>query len=165
VGIMRSENVNGRQVIDLYGFETKTIRFPSGYELRVKGRFAKVASKLWKYLITKGILVQSFGETEKITRIHIDGRDLFDKIYEHYFNLLEASRDPEEVLIGPNTLRQIMNTPALQDYQGGPFRLNAIGERCHAGARPGDMPRKEMFNLPVRVVPQMEGILVLDRVR
>lgn len=162
MGIMRSENTNGKQVIDLYGFKQKVTRFPSGYELRVKGRFAKLATKLWRYLIDKGVLVQSFGEQEKVTRIHLDGHDLFNKICEHYYNLLEACRDPEQVLIGSNTMRELMNLPQLRDYAGSPFEFTAYGERTDI-IRGG--PVKRAFNLPVRVVPQMEGVVILDRVR
>jgi hypothetical protein len=154
--------MNERQVIDLYDFNKITHKLPSGYELRVEGRFAGLAAKLWRFLIKKGLLVQSYRDVEKVTRVQLDGCDLFDKICKHYYSLLSACRDPQMVLIGPNTMAELMHLPQLREYSGGPFSFSAQGERI-------DMVRggrvKRAFNLPVRVVSQMEGVVIVDRER
>lgn len=151
-----------RQMVDLYDFKEVTFKVPSGYELRVTGRFGGIATKMWRFLIRKGLLVQSFRDDVKVTRVHLDGGDLFDKIYRHYYSLLAACRDPERVLIGPNTMAELMNLPQLRDYAGGPFQFTAHGERIDE-VRGGRIRRA--FNLPVQVVPQMEGVVIVDSVR
>jgi hypothetical protein len=159
---MSSRSYNGRQVVDLYTMERVTFQVPAGYELRHDGRFAGLKKKVWNFLIRKGILVQSFRDHEEVKRVHLDGHDLFNRICEHYYNLLDACRNPSQVLIGPNTMSELMNLPQLRDYSGSPFEFTAHGERSDM-IRGG--PVRRAFDLPVRVVPQMEGIVILDSIR
>jgi hypothetical protein len=41
------------QTIEIYDFKEKHVRIPRGWELRVEGRFAKVATKFWDYAARK----------------------------------------------------------------------------------------------------------------
>lgn len=149
--------MNGRQVINLYRMERVPFRVQEGFDLQPRGRFAKLQQKLWDWCRKKGLIVHHYRDTEEVKRIVIDGCDLFDRIHEQYYSLMENMREPEMVLIGPQTLCEIANMPEMRDYNDGPFTMNAFGERRHTSGR------REMFNLPVRVVPHMEGCLILDR--
>jgi hypothetical protein len=153
------------QTVEIYDFKEKNIRVPRGFELHIEGRFAKLAKKLWNYLIKKGLLVQSYMDDTRVERVRIDGRDLFDNIMKQWEGSLYRDHDPELVIVGRDTFRKMMSIRELHDYCGGPLSFNAIGERCHSTGRSGDRPTKTMFNLPVRVVTNMEGIVVVDRAR
>jgi hypothetical protein len=168
---MRSEKTpGGKQVIEVYDFKEKHVRIPRGFELRVEGRFAKVANKLWNYLIKKGVIVQSYMTDTKVERVLIDERDLFENIMQQYEGSLYRDHNPEMVVVGRDTFRKMMNIRELQDYCGGPLSLTAVGERCSypMGADHRDptvRPTKTMFNLPVRVVTNMEGMVIVDKAR
>lgn len=171
MGLMRSEKMpGGKQVIEVYDFVEKSFRIPRGFELRVEGRFAKLATKLWDYLIKKGFLVQSYETGTKVERVLIDERDLFENIMQQFDGSLYRDNNPEMVIVGRDTFRKMMNIRELQDYCGGPLSLNAVGERFDypAGCDPRDptvRPRKTMFDLPVRVVTNMEGMVIVDKGR
>ena len=79
--MMRSETMpNGKQVIEVFDFNEKHIRIPRGWELRVEGRLAKLATQLWDYCRKKGWIVQSYESHTTVERVLIDGRDLMDNI-------------------------------------------------------------------------------------
>jgi hypothetical protein len=151
--------------IEVYDYHERRVSLPAGFELRVEGRFANLAKKLWSYLIKKGMIVQSFRDDVRVERVVVDNHKLADAIFDRYFNLLDASRDPEMVIVGRDTFRQMMNIRELQDHCGGPLSLGVTGEIKYATGRPGDPPIKRAFNLPVRVVNNMEGFVVLERGR
>lgn len=156
--------MNPVQELAVYRGKKTLLQIPHGYELRVKGRFAKLATKLWEYLITKGVLVQSYIPEEKIERVRIDGRDLFDKIDKQYRALLQDCSEPEMVIVGRDTFRQMMSMRELSEYMGGPLSFIAQGARNEIVNRHGET-RRTLFNLPVRVVSNMEGLVILDRAR
>lgn len=151
--------------IDVYDYEERRISLPAGYELRVEGRFAKAAKKLWSYLIKKGMIVQSFRDDVRVQRVLVDNHKLSQAIFERYFNLIEASRDPEMVIVGRDTFRQMMNMRELHDHCGGPLSLGITGEINYGSGRPGERPIRRAFNLPLRVVNNMEGFVILERGR
>jgi hypothetical protein len=155
------------QTIEIYDFKEKHVRIPRGWELRVEGRFAKLATKLWDYFRKKGLIVQSYMNDVRIERVRVHGGELMDNIMSQYEGSLFRDHDPEMVIVGRDTFRKMMGIRELHDYCGGPLSFNAIGERYHAGdpRDPTARPTKTMFNLPVRVVSNMEGMVILDRGR
>jgi hypothetical protein len=160
--------MNPVQTIEIYDFKEKHIRVPSGWELRVRGRFAKLATKLWDYCRKKGWIVQSYDQTIKVQRVRIDGRDLMDRLMTHWEGTLFRNGDPEMVIVGRDTFRKMMGMQEMQDYCGGPLNFNAMGERYHRSGDPRDptaRPTRTLFNLPVRVVTNMEGFAVVERGR
>jgi hypothetical protein len=170
VGMMTSgKTPDGKQVIEVYDFKEKHIRIPRGWELRVQGRFAKLATKLWDLCRKKGWIVQSYMNDTRMERILIDSRDLMDNIMQQYEGSLFRDHDPEMVIIGRDTFRKMMNIRELSDYCGGPLSLTATAERWNQRSDPrqypGERPVKTMFNIPVRVVSNMEGMVIVDRGR
>jgi hypothetical protein len=102
----------------------------------------------------------------RIERIRIDERNLMERLMQHYEGALFRNYDPEMVIIGRDTFRQMMGMQEMQDYCGGPLSFNAMGERYHRDPRdPDARPTRTLFNLPVRVVTNMEGFAVVERAR
>jgi hypothetical protein len=161
--------MNPVQTIEIYDFKEKHIRIPRGWELRVEGRFAKLATKLWDYFRKKGLIVQSYMDDVRIERVRIDSRDLMDNIMRQYEGSLFRDHDPEMVIVGRDTFRKMMGLRELHDYCGGPLSFTATAERWDQRGDPrqypGERPVKTMFNLPVRVVSNMEGMVIVDRGR
>jgi hypothetical protein len=156
------------QTIEIYDFKEKHVRIPRGWELRVEGRFAKLATKLWDYFRKKGLIVQSYMDDVRIERVRIDGGDLMNRLMTHYEGSLFRDHDPEMVIVGRDTFRKMMGMQELQDYCGGPLTFNATGERFNRSGDPRDptvRPTRTLFNLPVRVVSNMEGFAVVERGR
>lgn len=156
-----------RQVIELYTMKRKITKIPNGHKLNAHGRLARVHRFLWRTLERMGALAQAYDDHEKVIRIPFDADSAFEKIEEGYGNLMEFDRQPFEVLIGPRTLSELMHCRELRDYNY-PFTMEAQTERWEQPHRsyPGDptsRPVRKIFNVPIRVVPQMEGVLVLDR--
>lgn len=172
MGLMRSDTMpDGKQMIEIYDYNEKHFRIPQGWELRVEGRFSKLATKFWNYCRKKGWIVQSFTTTSKVERVLIDGHDLMDRLMKHWEGALFRNGDPEMVVVGRDTFRKMMGMQELQDYCGGPLNFNAMGERYHCDGDPRDFrdptrrPTRTLFNLPVRVVTNMEGFVVVERGR
>jgi hypothetical protein len=108
---------------------------------------------LWRSLQRLGALVPAMNEYVSVLRFPMDNDTVFGRIFESRRDLFANHRRPSEVLIGPNTLSELMDCPELRDYPS-PIDFTA---QCGFG--------KTIFSLPIRVVPQMEGVVVLDERR
>lgn len=144
-----------KQHITIYGQDRKSFLRQEGYTLRPSGRFAALQQKVWNWAISKGLLQPNMVEEEKCVRIAIDGADLFDRIYHQYTDVFYRIGQPKAVYMGPDTFDEIRSRRDLQDYNGGAFTVTAIGEqRLRNGGR-------RLFDLPVTVLPYMEGCLIV----
>lgn len=145
------------QVIDIYKSKLTPIRIPEGFVLSPKGRFAKLQQRVWNWAVAKGLIVNHFITGEKVTRVAVRKSDLFDRLMDQYETIMLSMRDPEVVLMGPDTFRKMMRL-SYEIPHDTPFGLTATGYV----KRYRDQ-KAEIFNLPVRVIPHMEGCLILDR--
>jgi hypothetical protein len=97
-----------------------------------------------------GAIAPAMNEYVDVLRFPMDNGSVFERIFESRRDLFMRHRKPSEVLIGPNTLAELINCPELRDYAA------PIGFTAPAGFD------RTIFNLPIRVIPQMEGVVVLD---
>jgi hypothetical protein len=139
-----------RNHVVLYRTDERTFRIHEGYELNAHGRLAWLHRWLWRMLNRMGAVAPAMKECVEIIRLPVDNDSIFQRIFEARHDLFNRNRRPAEVLIGPNTLSELISCPEIRDY-GSPFSLDA---RAGFG--------KTIFNLPIRVIPQMEGVIVLD---
>lgn len=134
----------------LYKMEERTLRVQEGYKLNAHGRFAWLHRLAWRTLKRWGAVKPAMRDHVEVLRLPIDNDSIFQRIAEARYDLMSRRRKPAEVLIGPNTLSELIGCPELRDY-GSPF--------CFTATAGFD---RTIFNLPIRVVPQMEGVIVLD---
>lgn len=134
----------------LYHTEERHFRVQEGYKLNAHGRFARLHRWVWRMLKRHGVVVSAMKDCVEVIRLPIDNDSIFQRICEARHDLFSRNRRPSEVLIGPNSLAELINCPEIRNY-GSPFSFDA---RVGFG--------KTIFNLPIRVLPQMEGVLVLD---
>jgi hypothetical protein len=142
-----------RERIALYKMDTRTIRIPDGWEFRPHGRLAWLQRLFWRWLVKMNAVGVHMTNEVQTIRLPCDADTVLGKIIEARQGLFRAYREPREVLIGPETLAELLNTPELRDWYS-PFTIDsqaAIGDGSG---------RQRMFNLPVHVVPTMEGVLV-----
>jgi hypothetical protein len=142
-----------RERIALYKMDTLTTAVRDGWSFTPHGRLAWLQRFLWRRLVKMGAVGVNLRDEVKIVRLPCDADTVLGKIIEAREGLFRAYREPKEVLIGPETLAELLNTPELRDWQS-PFTIES---RAAIGDRSGG---KRMFNLPVHVVPTMEGVLV-----
>jgi hypothetical protein len=142
-----------REPITLYKMDALPVRIRDGWEFVPHGRLAWLQRILWRWLVKMRAVGVHMRDEVKIVRLPCDADTALGKIMEAREGLFRAYREPREVLIGPETLAELLNAPELRDWRS-PFTIEsraAISDG-HDGAR--------MFNLPVHVVPTMEGVLV-----
>lgn len=145
------------QVITVCESRIKRVRLQEGYELRPTGRLASLQTKLWNWCKSRGIIAPHLVEHEKVIQIVIDEADLFDRIWKQYSGLMETFTNLKAVYMGKREFAELMQRRDLHDYNGGPFSVNSTGSfTSHTGHR-------HLFNLPVHVLPHMQGILIVDR--
>lgn len=142
--------MRGRERVTLYRMGERISLRPVGFDLRPHGWLAWLHRALWWALHRLGALSQKFEEKVDILRLPVSNDDVLCAIMEAREGLFQVNRRPSEVLIGPHTLAELINCPELRDWNS-PFRIDAT-----AGFE------RTLFNLPIRVVPQMEGVVVLD---
>lgn len=79
-------------------------------------------------------------------RIVIHPDDLIERLYAQMNALLDLDREPRRVLIGAETLAELMSCPRLQDIRG-----IACEYSCN----------RTICSLTVTVIPWMKGLLVM----
>jgi hypothetical protein len=143
----------GREVIALYKTDMRTISVRDGWEFVPHGRLAWLQRFLWRRLVKMRAVGVHMRDEVQTVRLPCDADTILGKIMEAREGLFRAYREPSEVLIGPDTLAELLNAPELRGWNS-PFTIDsqaAIGDR--SGGR-------RMFNLPIHVEPTMEGVLV-----
>lgn len=130
----------------LYQLDSVTSFVDNGWELFPHGRFAWLHRLLWWWLQHMGAVTTHYKEEIKLIRFPCDENGVLAKIMESNIGLLKRFHEPKEILIGPNTLSELLNLPELRDWNS-PFCMEASGGRSFNGLR-------------ITVLPQMEGVLV-----
>lgn len=136
-----------RTEIELYGFEEKRIRIRDGWIIRPRGRFAKLQKWLWDKLVRADAIVPNYADSYKVRRVLLDGDGIVERIFQAKCEVEFANRRPTEILIGPATLRELVNDPAIRDTDMFTFH-GTIGHG------------RGLYSLPVKVLPWMEGIAI-----
>jgi hypothetical protein len=139
--------------VQIYSMKEKTRLVHEGYSLRPHGRLAWLHRMLWRALEKLGALSPAMNQYVDVLRLPLDNDSIFERIFESRHDLFARHRRPAEVLIGPNTLAELINCPEVRDYPS-PFIFTA-----RAGFD------RTIFDLPIRVLPQMEGVVVVDERR
>lgn len=138
---------------------TRPVPMQSAYRFRPTGRLQSLQRWLWSK-VKDHFFVPAVENLVSYQRIDFDSRDAMDKIFRASAELRRAGRDASQVLIGSSTFAELM---ARRDWHeamlGGPG-MDFNGELAYGWDDRG-RPRQSVFGLKVRVVPHMEGILVL----
>lgn len=139
-----------REPVTMYKMDQVTNMVRDGYHFQPHGRLAWLQRLLWRVLVKMRAVGPHFTETVQIVRLPCDADGVLAKIMEARHGLFAAHRKPSEVLIGPETLAELLGTPELRDWNS-PLTINS--QAMFGGER-------RMFDLPVHIVPQMEGVIV-----
>ena len=141
--------------VQLFRTEQRIRRVRDGWSLRPHGRLAWLHTLLWKCLVRLNALSQSFVEEVDTLRLPISNDEVFHRILEARDDLFQNHRRPRRILIGPKTLGELIGCEELRSWPSA-FQFHA-----EAGFN------RTLFDLPIEVVPQMEGVVVLcdDAVR
>lgn len=137
-----------RKPITLYKMDTISRPIRDGWELTPHGRLAWLHRLLWRLLVKLRAVGPRMTDEVKVIRLPLSGDGVVARIFEAREGLFATYREPKEILIGPDTLAELLNAPELRGYDS-PFQFT--GE-MHNG--------RTLFSLPVTVLPQMEGVLV-----
>ena len=137
-----------RNVIQLYEPRERSFYQPSGHKLHAHGRLGWLHRLLWRALLRMGAIKVNTEETIKVYRVLIDEEALFDRVRANLDAILRRGETPKEILLGPDTFSEMMNSPELRGYNA-PFSFDM---------RYGY--NKSLYGLPVHVLPWMEGVLV-----
>lgn len=135
--------------VRIYRMQERLSYVENGYELKPHGRLAWLHRFLWWALLKLDALNTSMTERVDVLRLPIDNGEVFHRILEARHGLFDVRRQPRRVLIGPETLSELIGCPEVRDWMGA-FEFNAPA--CRDG---------KIFDLPIEVVPQMEGVVVL----
>lgn len=137
-----------REPITLYQMDTQIMSVRDGYEFRPRGRLAWLQRLCWWALVKMRAVGPHYTDEVKVIRLPLDGDGIVERIFQAYRGLHSIREKPSEILVGPETLSEILNSPEVRDYMG-PFSFSG-----RAGFD------NTLFNLPVHVLPQMEGVVV-----
>lgn len=142
-----------RERIALYKMDTRTISVRDGWEFVPHGRMAWLQRLLWRSLVKMRAVGVHMADEVQTIRLPCDADTVLGRIMEARQGLFRAYREPSEVLVGPETLAELLNAPELRDLRS-PFTIDS---QATIGTRDGG---RRIFDLPVHVVPTMEGVLV-----
>lgn len=133
--------------IHTYEIRPKIIQVPTdSFEFVPTGKFRWFKKALWRFLHWSGCLNQYIENTETYQKIYIDEKDFSKKVFEVYTSYVGlTSKIPKHVYMGPEDFYQLTyQEPGLNEVK--------TFVQFHKD-------RWTVFNIPVTVVPYMEGIL------
>jgi hypothetical protein len=139
-----------KNYVQMFKMDARTLSIPNGMELAAHGRLAWLHRLLWRALVKMRALSQSMDERVEVLRLPVDNDSIFERIFEAYEGHFSNHSRPTKVLIGPRTLSELISCPQVRDWNS-PFQFTA-----KAGFN------RTIYGLPIIVVPQMEGVIVLD---
>lgn len=142
-----------REPVTLYKMDELRTLVRDGWKFRPHGRLAWFQRVLWRLLVKMRAVGPHMKEEFQVIRLPCDADGVLAKIMEARVGLFRVHREPSEVLIGPETLSELLNAPELRDWTS-PFTIDA--KAAYGGSNGG----RRVFNLPVHVVPTMEGVIV-----
>lgn len=136
------------QQIQLYDLRERRLSVQSGFQLNANGRFARLHQWLWNKALKAGIVQPHFEEDIKYRRVLLDTRAPLPEAIMQAIDAVHGFREtPKEVLMGPATFRELMNSPAVRDTDMFTMRVDLQTNRT-------------IFGVDLVVLPWMEGLLV-----
>ena len=120
-----------------------------GYVFNEGHRWKWLKRILWVALTKMGALSPHMDMKAHLVRMPAPS-DLFEAIWKTQDGLYATYRKPKEILIGPETLSNLLGDPRIRDCLQ---PIEAKGQGYFNG---------EAFGLPIRVIPQMEGVVVVE---
>jgi hypothetical protein len=125
--------------------ETLTPFRTDAYELKPNGRLAFFQKWMWKLLHKMDVLKPYWDTSVEIKRVLIDTKKFADDLIDAYGKCFPHSR-PKHVYMGPAEFERL----AMDEWNGGMFTFDI--KLGYNGV---------LFNLPVTVVPHMNGVLII----
>src|SRR5688572_19522437 len=109
-----------REPITLYKMDYLPGIKDAGWQLAPHGRLAWLHRLLWWALVKLRAIAPAFEETVDVIRLPLNGDGIVERIFEAREGLFEVHRKPTEILIGPETLAELINAPELRGWNS-PF--------------------------------------------
>jgi len=119
------------------------------YEFNPTGKWIGLQKWLWKLLGKMGALKQFWDNEQTTTRIEFNGDDFGKYLMQSYSNCF-PNTEPKHVYIGPREFDGLMYDREVAQKIGMAFSFQTKMGYNH-----------KMFNLPVTVVPHMNGVLII----
>lgn len=101
---------------------------------------------IYKFLLRRGALKHPVENTVEVKRVDINRKKFSTALFEAYMSCFPRDK-PTQVYIGPDEFNKILGEPVSVD-SGFDFHVPMNYNRT-------------IFNLPVKVVPHMKGILIV----
>lgn len=118
-----------------------------------KGRLAFLAKAAWWLLHKLHALQNTMSDKVSYKRVQLNKADVFDKILEMRFRLLEEGLRPSRIYIGAETLDELYASKQFRELS---YAVQPMSFNVRAGHN------RTLFNLPITIVPYMIGVIVLD---
>lgn len=130
----------------------RLIRLPHFYQLRAHGRLGWLHRALWRALHKLDALEHPEVEETHYVAVVIDADRVMERIWQANVEAFSAlGRRPTQVLIGPDDIAELMQDDTFK-------RLSMAPPTRIIGKIGFD---REVFGLPITIVPHMQGVLVL----
>jgi hypothetical protein len=125
------------------------VDWSESYQPKPDGKWPWAQKILFALLTRLGCRKDLANETVKVERVIIDRDDLMDRILTCHDNMIDHfDMEPDVLLIGPETLEELMNQPRID-------QILCFDLEYRSGMK--------VMDLVVVVIPWMKGILPIKR--
>lgn len=128
--------------------EKTTMLQTAAYEFKPYGRFAFVQKMLWKLLLKMNVLKQYWDPQLNVKRVNINTKDFSKRLLEYYNRSFPDRVRPSKVYMGPKEFDRLAHLSYKDQYSIFTFNV----EMGYNG---------KLFNLPITVIPHMNGVLIV----
>lgn len=131
--------------------ETRVPVLTNSFEFVPKGRFKFLQIWMWKLLLKMNALKPFWQDQNKVERVHINRMDFAKNLWEAYGRCFPyMDRKPKKVYMGPHEFTELAHSHIDSNILRSAFTFDA--EMKYNGY---------VFNLPITIVPHMNGVLIL----
>lgn len=138
----------GNNIISFYVYKEKpiSVRFDCYYTFKPTGRFQWLQKIMFNFLRKKKALDFAVQDKIEVERVIINTKDFARNLWEQYLSA-KSYMKPSMVYMGPDQFNEL----AYQDYN----TRSKFSFEIKANYQ------KTVFNLPIVVIPHMEGVLIV----
>lgn len=133
------------------------------HDVKIEGRWLWIKKLAWWSLCKLGCVHPHFDREQMVTCVRFSGKEAMDLLMIEVKKCMMMcyGRRPKRIFLGSEDFARIMSDPAFLRMGYFDFSGKIYEQKTEYDAMGVERRQETMFNVPVEVIPHMQGVLVI----